>query len=230
MAKRSASQASDTSSRTLIERAYGQLRDDIINGQLAPGEKLRVQHLKTQYGVGAGTLREAITRLASDALVVTQGQRGFRVAPIAVQDMQDLTRLRIHIEIDALRLSIRHGGDAWRQRLRQAYEDLSCLEQPLQASHAKQWEALNTAFHEALLSGHESPWTVRVLRLLARQSERYRRYAISLPGSERDVHMEHRVIYESALAGNELRAALALEAHIQGTADLVAQALRRAPG
>ncbi|MDO5087986.1 MAG: FCD domain-containing protein, partial [Comamonadaceae bacterium] len=116
-----------------------------------------------------------------------------------------------------------------RRQLRQAYEDLSRLEQPLQASHAKQWEALNTAFHEALLCGHDSPWTVRMLRLLARQSERYRRYAISLPGSQRDVHMEHRVIYESALAGNELRAALALEAHIQGTADLVTQALNRSP-
>ena len=44
-------------SRTLIERAYAQLRNDIIEGRLLPGDKLRVEHLKERYGVGAGTLR-----------------------------------------------------------------------------------------------------------------------------------------------------------------------------
>lgn len=225
MAKRPALAETGQPARTRIERAYAELRDDIITGRLAPGEKLRVEHLKARYGVGAGTLREAITRLASDALVDAEGQRGFRVAPIAAADMQDLTRLRVHIEIDALRLSMRHGSAAWRTHLQAVYAELSLLEQPLQSTHAGRWEALNTAFHEALLAGHESPWTVRVLRLLARQSERYRRYAINLPESLRDVHAEHREIFEGAMAGNELRAALALEAHIRATADLVARAL-----
>ena len=40
----------DAGSRTLIERAYAQLRDDIVEGRLAPGEKLRVEHLKAHYG------------------------------------------------------------------------------------------------------------------------------------------------------------------------------------
>lgn len=228
MAKRLAPSSPDdngSASRTLIERAYEQLRDDIIDGRLAPDEKLRVEHLKARYGVGAGTLREAITRLASDALVIAEGQRGFRVAPIAAADLDDLTRLRIHIEIDALRQSMRAGGAAWRERLHATYAEMSLLEQPLRPGHAKSWEALNIAFHEALLAGHDSPWTVRLLRILSRQSERYRRYAISLPGSRRDVHAEHREIYENAISGNELRAALALEAHIRSTADLVRRAL-----
>ena len=99
----------ESPSRTLIERAYVQLRDDIIEGRLAPGAKLHVGHLKDRYGVGVSTLREAITRLVSDALAVAEGQRGFRVAPIAIEDLEDLTRLRVHIEIDAMRLSIRDG-------------------------------------------------------------------------------------------------------------------------
>lgn len=228
MAKRPVHSPSDPSPPclTLIERAYTQLRDDIVSGLLAPGEKLRVEHLKTRYGVSAGTLREALTRLVSDALVDVQGQRGFSVAPIAAADLADLTRLRIHIEIDALRLSIRAGGSVWRERLQQAWHELSRLEQPLQAAQAVAWETQNTRFHVALLAGHASPWTERLLCTLARQSERYRRYAINLPGSQRDVHAEHREIYEGAMAGNELRAALALEWHIRATADLVQQALR----
>ncbi|QTD45379.1 GntR family transcriptional regulator [Ottowia testudinis] len=225
MAKRALDPHTDAPERTLIERAYAQLRDDIVSGHLAPGEKLRVEHLKQHYGVGAGTLREAITRLASDALVVTEGQRGFRVAPMALCDMQDLTRLRIHIEIDALRQSMRHGDAAWRERLRTAYAELSRLEQPLQPEHARSWEALNIAFHEALLSGHDSPWTLRLLRTLSRQSERYRHYAIGLSDQRRDVHAEHQRIFDSAISGNELRAALALEEHIRTTAELVERAL-----
>jgi DNA-binding GntR family transcriptional regulator len=213
-------------SRTLIERAYAQLRDDIIEGRLAPGEKLRVEHLKAHYKVGAGTLREAITRLVSDALVVAEGQRGFRVAPIALEDLDDLTRLRLHIEIDALRQSIRHGDAAWRTRLQQVFDELSAFEQPILAEHRARWELLNARFHETLTSAYESPWTVKVLRLLSRHGERYRRYAIGLADSGRDVHAEHREIFEFAIAGMEARAALALEAHIRATPDLLIRAIR----
>jgi DNA-binding GntR family transcriptional regulator len=213
--------------RTLIERAYMQLREDIVDGRLAPGERLRVEHLKARYGVGAGTLREAITRLASDAFVVAEGQRGFRVAPIAIDDLMDLTELRIRIEIDALRLSVRHGGDAWRAQLQRAFDDLSAFEQPIRLEHRRRWEMLNTRFHEALIAAHESPWTLKVLRLLARHGERYRGFAIGLPDSARDVHGEHRQIFEAAMAGQEARAALALEAHIRATPDVLLRAYRQ---
>ena len=216
----------ELSARTLIEHAYVQLRDDIIDGVLGPGEKLRVEHLKSRYRVGAGTLREAITRLVTDALAVAEGQRGFRVAEIAIEDFLDLTDLRVHIETDALRRSIRRGDEAWRERLRRAYADLSRFEQPLRPENRKQWEALNYRFHEALVSGIDSPWTVRTLRTLSRHSERYRKFSMGLPDSLRDVHAEHRELFELAQAGNELRAALALEAHIRTTPELVIRAIR----
>lgn len=213
-------------SRTLIEQAYTQLRDDIIDGRLRPGERLRVEHLKDHYRVGAGTLREAITRLASDALVVAQGQRGFRVAPVNVQDLEDLTALRLHVEIEALRRSIRQGDAAWREQLRGAFEALSAVGQPVDPARRKEYELLNLRFHEALVAACGSPWTLRVLRLLGRHGERYRRLSIGLTGCERNVHDEHRQICEFALAGQEARAALALEAHIRMTPDLLVAAWR----
>lgn len=213
-------------SRTLIERAYGQLRDDVVEGRLAPGEKLRVEHLKDRYGVGAGTLREAITRLVSDALVVAEGQRGFRVAPVTLADLVDLTDLRCHIELEAFRRAIRGGGDRWRAEVRSAYKELSGFEQPIRPELRKHWESLNTRFHEALIAADSSPWTLRVLRQLSRHGERYRRLAIGLPGSTRDVHREHAEIYELAMDGHEARAALALEAHIRATPDVLLRAER----
>ncbi len=212
--------------RTLIEDTYERIRDDIIEGRLAPGDKLRVEHLKLRYGVGAGTLREAITRLVSDALVVSQGQRGFWVAPISIEDLEDLTGLRMQIEIEALRRSIRTGSPEWRARVRAAYSELAAIEQPILPALRPRWELLNTRFHEALVSGFDSPWTRRVLRLLARQSERYRQLAIHLPHTGRDVHAEHQLIYDATMAGEEARAALALEMHIRATPDLIVRATR----
>ncbi|MBS0468540.1 MAG: GntR family transcriptional regulator [Proteobacteria bacterium] len=228
MAKRSAQSAIDDpapSARTLIEQAYAQLRDDIVTGQLGPGERLRVEHLRTDYGVSAGTLREAITRLASDALVVTEGQRGFRVAPIALEELEDITDLRVQIETMALRQSIRAGDSQWRERVSQAFAAISA-EEPIAPERRRRWERLNAEFHEALLSGHASAWTVRVLRLLSRHTERYRSFAMALPGAVRDVHAEHSAIFQFAMTGQEARAALALEAHIRTTPDLLMQALR----
>lgn len=79
------------SPRTLTERAYTQLRDDIVEGRLEPGEKLRVEHLRQHYEVSAGILREALNRLVSDALVEAEGQRGFHVTPITPSYSRALT-------------------------------------------------------------------------------------------------------------------------------------------
>lgn len=220
--------SSRSAGRTLIERTYERLRDDILDGVLSADQKLRVQHLKETYDASAGTLREAITRLVSDALVVAEGQRGFRVAPMDAADFDDLTQLRINIEINALRQSMRQRSARWLNDVHDVWVELSALEQPLRPENAKSWEQLNTAFHERLVAGCNSPWTLRVLRLLAQQSERYRRFAITRVPAGRDVHAEHREIYESVVAGNELRAALALEAHIGKTAELIRSKLAAA--
>jgi len=213
-------------SRTLIEVVYTQLREDIVGGRLEPGTRLRVEHLKDQYGASAGTLREAITRLVSDALVEAEGQRGFRVTEANLEDLEQITELRLHIELDALRRSIRFGDQAWRERVSAAFEALSAVEQPLEPGRSKQWETLNTRFHEALISATRNPWTLRILRLLARHGERYRRYAIGMGGQRRDVHAEHLEIFEAAMRGQEARAALALEAHIRATPELLLRAWR----
>lgn len=211
--------------RTLIERTYGQLREDILNGALAPGEKLLVEHLKLRYDVGAGTVREALSRLVSEAMVVAEGQRGFTVAPISLEDLSDVTNVRVAVETDALRSSIRNGDDFWRNRLRIAYDKLSALEQPLEDANVRRWEQANAEFHEALLSACGSPWTLRVVRQLTQHAERYRRYAIGLH-TGRDVHAEHAQIFEAAIDGKDARAALALEAHIRATPELLMRTIR----
>lgn len=205
------------SAKTLAERAYLRLRRHIIEGVYAPGTKLRVEHLKDEYDVGAGTLREALTRLVSDALVIAEGQRGFRVSPMSLADLADITRLRIHIEVDALRQSVRHGDKAWEARVRESFDRLSSYEQPISLELRPAWEVCNRRFHEELISAAASPWTLLVLKLLYQHGERYRRLCIGLEDSKRDVHREHSEIFEAAMRRADARAALALEDHISTT-------------
>lgn len=213
--------------RTLTEQAYTQLRDDIIEGHLAPGTKLRIEHLRQRYAVGAGTLREAVTRLASDALIISEGQRGFWVAPMSIPDLLDLTQVRCQLELEALRQSIQRNQNDWRERVKRSYAAMTAIETPQVAQQdRKAWEQCNSAFHEALISGADSPWTLRILQTLSRQSERYRRLSMKLPNSGRKVHAEHQLIYEAVMAAEAARAALALEMHIRATPDLILRAWR----
>ena len=210
--------------RTLVERAYLGLRHDVVCGKLAPGERLRVEHLKDQYQVGSGTLREALSLLVSDPLVTSEGQRGFRVAPISLADLEDVTNTRVMLETEALRQSIRHGDAQWEAALQQSYDLLSKTERDLAESGSDLWERRNKSFHEALIAGFDSNWSKYLLSILYRHAERYRNINWRLTAahaSGRDVHKEHEDIFRAALSRQEARAALALEAHIRLTHDIV---------
>lgn len=210
--------------RTLVERAYLSLRHDAVCGKLAPGERLRVEHLKDHYGVGAGTLREALARLVSDALVTAEGQRGFHVTAISLADLEDVTATRVMLETEALRQSIRNGDAQWEANLKAAYQLLTQAELLPGGLQPENWENANKNFHEALIAAHHSPWSKYLLGILYRQSERYRHVVLRLGADKaivRDVHQEHADIFNAAIGRQEARAALALESHIRLTHELL---------
>lgn len=210
--------------KTLVEAAYHRLRRDIIEGVRSPGEKLRVEHLKDEYEVGAGTLREALLLLVTDALVVGQGQRGFRVAPISLVDFEDITRTRVLLETEALRQSIALGDDVWEGDLVAAFHRLTRAEQKL-ADHEvptlEEWEQRNRAFHEALISACPSRWIRHFQNILYQQSERYRRIALFRPTIPRDIHAEHQAIFDATLLRDATKACAILSDHILRTLEAV---------
>ncbi len=204
--------------KTLVESAYRALRRDIIEGRLAPGEKLRVEHLKDDYGVGAGTLREALSLLISDALVVSQGQRGFRVAPVSLDDFEDITRTRVMLECDALRQSIAMGDDAWEGNLLSAFHRLTKAEEKrIGTDDREEWEERNRIFHEVLISACPSRWLKHFLAILYQQAERYRRLSLFLQPIPRDIHEEHEALLQAAMTRDANKAAAILAEHIQLT-------------
>lgn len=206
--------------KTLVASAYHHLRRDIIEGRLAPGSKLRVEHLKDSYGVGAGTLREALALLVSDALVVAQDQRGFHVKPISMADFRDITQTRVLLECEALRQSIEEGDEVWESRVVAAFHLLDRAEAKMAADSGfrfDEWEARNKEFHQALISGSQSNWVRHFLAILYQQAERYRRLTVTHNPIPRDLHAEHQAIFDAAMARDADTACRALAMHIQTT-------------
>mgnify|MGYP002776321873 FL=1 len=201
--------------KTLVESAYRGLRRDIIEGRFVPGEKLRVEHIKDDYGVGAGTLREALSLLISDALVVSQGQRGFRVAPVSLEDLEDITHTRVMLECEALRQSITLGDDVWEGSLLAAFHPLSKSEEKLGDPQAREeWEERNRIFHEVLISACPSRWIKHFLSILYHQAERYRRLSLYLQPIPRDVHAEHEELFKATMARDADKATAVMAEHI----------------
>lgn len=211
---------------------YLSLREDIVSGKLKPDEKLKLTALLKTYKVSMAPLREALSRLVGDMLVVTQGQRGFWVAPLSVADLDDVTFMRASLETQALSMSIQRGDDAWGERVKNAYSALEELEAQLPDSPedmsvelGSKWERLNQQFHENLVSACGSPWLLRMREILYRQSERYRRISISQGRGHRNIEDEHRSIFSAAQKRNTLKACELIEYHMQATADEVRRAL-----
>ena len=99
--------------KTLASDIAHRMRNEIVTCRLKPGEVLKFDTLRLAYGASFTTLREALTCLAAEGLVVAEEQRGFKVAPISLADLIDLTRARILIEVDLIRRSIENGDDDW---------------------------------------------------------------------------------------------------------------------
>lgn len=206
--------------KTLIEYAYQNLRKDIISGELAPGSKLRIELLRSKYEIGASTLREALTLLVADALVTSEGQRGFKVAPISLEDMKDVTRMRKMLETLALREAIEHGNDHWEGAIVSAFHRLSRIEERLYEDTnqlAEDWEERNNEFHKALIAACPSRWTLHFREILYHQSERYRRFSLASAPPNRNIHAEHQAIMDATLARNSAQACQLLEDHMDRT-------------
>ncbi len=215
-------------SKTLVSGAYVQMRRDIIEGRLKPGFKLKVEHLKEDYNVGAGTLREAMALLSADALVTLQGQRGFRVAPISKDDFRDITETRVDLECRAMRLSIERGNDVWEASLSSSFHLLTLAEQRLQEGDPETfnaWEVANKRFHAILISESNSRWTQHFLGILYSQAERYRRLLLVNRPASRNVHDEHKAIFEAAILREPDQATALLTKHIRINYDLLRDVL-----
>jgi DNA-binding GntR family transcriptional regulator len=216
-------------STTRATAVYEQLRADIAHGLLEPGSKLRVEAMCARYGVGASPLREALSRLSSEGLVLKTDLRGFSVAPLNWDELPILTRNRVQLESIALRESIDRRDQALEDELVLILHRLSRTPRSLSSDHYVSnpaWETLHRSFHRILISRCPSRWLLAFCDTLAEESYRFRQLAADKSYTKRNEHEEHTAIFTALIEGRSDDAVSALTAHYMLTSDIVADAAR----
>jgi DNA-binding GntR family transcriptional regulator len=215
----------EAQSRTLASEMFEKLRSDILSARLAPGTKLRFDYLRKTYKVGLSPLREALSRLAENRLVVATGQRGFRVPSVSAHDIIDIAMVRKEIEGLALRLSISYGDDAWEANVVAARHKVALLEKAGKNVAEDIWESRHRDFHRTLVSACQSECLLHLHGLLSDQFDRYRRLSAKsrLPNSPRS--LIHQRILDAVLSRNADLAVKLLGDHIDEATRLIVAGL-----
>ena len=207
------------SPRTLAADVFWRLRADIISCRLDPGAALRFETLKDSYGASFSTLREALSALAAEGLVVSEGQRGFQVAAVSRFDLIDLTDARVLLERHLLQLAIEKGDDDWEVTTAACLHRMQLLEERHGANFAltEEWRLAHQRFHKALVAASGSPTLLTVRDNLYARAERYRSLSAVYRKMKRNKIDEHKSIMDAACARKVEQAQTLIEKHIRRT-------------
>ena len=142
------------------------MRSDILAGHLTPGAKLPFAELVARYGGSTSVIREGLTRLVEQGLVQAEPQHGFRVVPLSISDLDDLTTARCELEGLVLRLSIAAGDLEWESAIVAAHHTLERT--PM--TPAIRWRGGRSGSLERRVAGRPRPLPQRVDRRLPERS------------------------------------------------------------
>jgi GntR family carbon starvation induced transcriptional regulator len=209
---------------TIAGELYEHLRNDILYARLKPGQRLRSEALRQRYGGGVGTVREALNRLRAEGLVAQEDQRGFRVSPVSLDELQELTKTRCWVNAVAVAASIAGGDSAWEEGVLLAYHRLARFVPAGDTTSARMAHGeLHRTFHASLYAACGSRWLVAFAETLFDSAVRYQNIALVDQSDDRAYDAEHRAIMEAAIARNAPLTIERLDRHFHETAERVAR-------
>jgi DNA-binding GntR family transcriptional regulator len=209
----------DKKPQTATSSLYHQLRRDIVQGRLAPGERLRIEILRDRYEIGSSPIREALSRLSSEDLVVLQEQKGFRVANVSIDDLNELTKSRCLLNEIILREAIANGDDAWEEAIVLAFHRM-CRAARAKNADTQLWDHHHREFHDALVAACGSKWLRNLSLVMFDCAERYRKLSQAARLS-RDAEQEHSAILQATISRDTQTAIRLLNEHATVTAKII---------
>lgn len=205
-----------------VEQVLTYIREGIIDGQFPPQSKLLPKQIAESCGTSFIPVREALRTLESEGFVHFVHNRGAWVTPLSIPDLEDLYRIRMELECEAVRQADRFTKD-----------EIAHLDQLLADSVAgnKKHEnarlvALNRELHFSMYRKAHSPRRLKLIEQLWLHSARYQRMSLDFRHDASDA--EHRKIVNKLRRGDHEGAAEALRAHLQTTVDLLREGLESA--
>lgn len=200
--------APNTSGRILQE-----LRAEILNGQIGPGQWLRQEDIAERLGGSRLPVREALRTLAAEGLVEIEPNKGARVPVLDRAEVETLYRMRERLEPLALSTSLP----------RLAPEDLDAIEVIQRRIEAGvdviDFLALDREFHMLTYTGCEDEQLMGTIERLWNSTQHYRRAFMESggPGRAWVINAEHRLLLDALRQGDPEGAELHLLGHIRRT-------------
>jgi len=182
--------------RSGVRTVYARLREEILNGWIAPGEVLNQVHLARRFGVSRTPLREALRMLEAEGLVRARPQRRMRVTAIQAEEIDVLYAQRILLESMGIALTVPLLRP---DELRQIREALEAMHAGEETGDPAEWEEPHRRFH-ALLVRHAGHPLVRAIVDAGERAELYRRLFVRTdPMTWALTRKEHDAVLEACL-------------------------------
>lgn len=203
----------------LPERLAEHLREKIVSGAVAPGERLLEQVVAKECDVSRAPVREALRILESEGLVTLAPHRGARVTDVSEEEAGHLFPVRAALEALASRWAARRvardGQAAIAGELEEIQRALAEMDTAAPQNDVPRYYRSGAAFHDALVSAADNPILSRQYAILQSTVRRYQAVMSRLPSSYLTSLGEHRAIVKAVLAGDEAEAARLSEAHVR---------------
>lgn len=195
----------------LRDVVFKTLREAILRGDLAPGERLMEIQLANQLGVSRTPIREAIRKLELEGLVVMIPRRGAEVAKITEKDLRDVLEVRTSLEELAISLACERMTDEDIEELKAA---LDRFDAALAQKDVTKIAAMDVAFHDVIFASTQNARLIQILNNLREQMYRYRLEYLKDFSTHERLCGEHKEIVEAIATRNSVWAKKLIQEHI----------------
>jgi DNA-binding GntR family transcriptional regulator len=199
--------------RTLSERVFEVVREQILKGRLPNGEPIRQDALANELGVSKIPLREALARLEQEGLLINHPNRGYYVLPMSREQADEIFALRLSIEPQAAAYASQVASEEDRAHATRCFHALDTAA----TSNLADVAVRNREFHIALVEAGQRTLTTQVVERLAILAERYVIAHLEPAGRDARAHVEHQALFDAWLARDKKQVEKLLKEHIQGT-------------
>ena len=200
------------------------LRERILSGELAPGERLVEGRLSEELGVSRMPVREALRALAAEGIVSIEPRRGATVMTFTDEQIQEMVEVRATLEALNAKLAARRNDPAQIARLERILADGAKL---TSVDDLTRISALNLDFHEALGNVAANSVLQEIMRSLRERTALF--FSVNNRERMRQNWDEHTAILRAVVAGDAELAALLAARHVYSAAEVANPRAKNAP-
>ncbi|QOR34507.1 GntR family transcriptional regulator [Clostridium sp. 'deep sea'] len=213
--------------KPLREIVFEVIRESILNGRFAPGERLMETQLAEELGVSRTPVREAIRKLELEGLVVMVPRRGAYVASMSVRDISETFEIRAALEGLAAKLAVEKITTDELEAMELTVLRMSkCID----SGDLTELIDIDEEFHDILVRASRNERLTQMISLLREQIKRFRRASLSTLGRQSLILGEHRQILEAIAERDDNRSQRLVEEHIANAEDSLLNVVRNNQG